>query len=159
MPKIIYCDGSCPRNGKRDATGGWNYLLVEGETLQTQTVVHSESGHELPNEELPNTSIRMELLAVIRALEYFKEPEDVIVHSDSAYVVNGINDKWYIRWFRTGKNTSGKVPANMDLWARLVDLVRFHRSVKMVHVKGHYGHRFNELADTFARQAVDRAFG
>ena len=148
----IYCDGSCLNNGAEAAVGGWNFLIVEGESLKDQEIIHSESGRFAPNKETPNTNIRMELMAVIKALEYFEEPEVLTIHSDSAYVVNGINQKWYIRWFKTGKNTLGKTPANLDLWSKLVDLIRFHAKVEMVHVKGHAGHKFQELSDSFARQ-------
>jgi ribonuclease HI len=152
MTKIIYADGSCSRNGEAKAIGGWNFLILEDMDGQ-ESLVDSVSGSSAPNLNCPNTNIRMEMQAVIEALKYFKEPEDFRIHSDSAYVVNGINKKWYVRWFLTGKNTLGKVPANMDLWKKLVTLVKFHKSVEMVHVKGHSGHKWQEISDTFARQA------
>ena len=150
--KLIYADGSCPTNGAPDAVGAWNFLVIEGPSsnIEKQKLVDSVSGYEEPDPELPNTNIRMELMAVIKALEYFEEPTKLIIHSDSAYVVNGVNQRWYLRWFRTGKNTLGKTPANLDLWTRLVDLVRKH-DVEMVHVRGHAGHKWQELSDTFAR--------
>ena len=147
--KEIYCDGSCIRNGAEDSPGGWNFIVIDHDT-----VIDSVSGSEVPNKKLPNTNIRLELMAVIKALEHFEEPEDLMIHSDSAYVVNGVNQGWYKRWFRTGKNSLGKRPANMDLWKRLVAQLKRHTSVKMIHVKGHSGHRWQELSDTFARQAA-----
>ncbi len=156
MSKIIYCDGSCLSNGSPNALGGWNFIIVGGpkEDLDKQVLVDSVSGHSPPNLDLPNTNIRMELQAVIEGLKYFKEPEELIIHSDSAYVVNGVNDKWYKRWFDTGHNSLGKVPANLDLWIELVDLINFHKKVDMVFVRGHSGHRFQELCDTFARRSA-----
>jgi ribonuclease HI len=153
MSVIVYADGSCPFNGSDVAVGGWNFLIMKGPPNKPdqQVLIDSVSGYEPPNPDLPNTNIRMELKAVIEALKYFKEPTEVIIHSDSAYVVNGVNDKWYQRWFKTGLNSLGKTPANLDLWVELVDLVKQH-TVKMVHVKGHSGHTWQELSDTFARQ-------
>jgi ribonuclease HI len=156
VSKIVYCDGSCLNNGKSTAVGGWNFLVVEGEDLDSQEIVYSESGYSLPNSEPPPTNIRMEMMAVIKALAHFQDPEHIIVHTDSAYVVNGLNQKWYINWFKTGKNSFGKTPANLDLWVQLVDLVNFHKSVRLVHVKGHTGHRFQELCDILARQTASK---
>jgi ribonuclease HI len=160
MMRILYSDGSCPENGKPMACGGWCAIEVKGgQNVETQELVSTSSGYELPDIGKPNTSIRMELLGAIAALSIVKEPckgitDRITFFSDSAYVINGINQKWYKSWFRTGKNSFGKEPANMDLWRRLVDIIDFHGAefIEAVHVRGHKGHRWQELCDSIAVQ-------
>lgn len=153
--RIFYSDGSCPDNGKNMACGGWCAVEVSDQPkIEDQNLIDTNSGYEIPNEFLPNTSIRMELLGAIAALSIPKEPSKVLFHSDSAYVINGITQKWYRNWFRTGKNSLGKTPANLDLWTRLVKLIEFHGEANITarHVKGHKGHRWQELCDSIAVQ-------
>ncbi len=146
--KIIYTDGSCPSNGKADAIGGWAWVEVDGFSTEAN-ILNKGSGRSEINKEQPNTSIRMELLAIIEALSSFKEPCLIYLRSDSAYCINGLAQKWYKTWFRTGLNSSGKKPANMDLWRRLVALVEFH-DVRPEHIRGHKGHVFQEMCDKMA---------
>lgn len=153
--RILYSDGSCPDNGKPMACGGWCAIEVKGgPSVEAQELVSTSSGYEIPDIGKPNTSIRMELLGAIAALTIPTEPSEITFHSDSAYVINGINQKWYKSWFRTGKNSFGKEPANMDLWRLLVDRIEFHgeRNITAVHVRGHKGHRWQELCDSIAVQ-------
>lgn len=148
---VMYTDGSCPRNGDADAVGGWAFVGIREPDLplEEQTSWIEVSGRCEPNLETPNTSIRMELLAAIKALQHIKPGNEVVLYSDSAYLVNGITQRWYVKWFATGKNAAGKVPANLDLWCPLVGLVE-ERKVRMIHIKGHAGHRWQELCDTLA---------
>ena len=147
----MYTDGSCPRNGSIDAVGGWAFVGVRNPDLpiNLQETWIEASGRMEANPELPNTSIRAELLAAIKALEHTRDGSSVVLYSDSAYLVNGITQRWYVKWFATGKNSAGMVPANLDLWHELVDLIKA-RTVRMIHIKGHAGHRWQELCDTLA---------
>jgi ribonuclease HI len=97
----------------------------------------------------------MELTACIEALACLKgESLDVVVYSDSAYLVNGMQQKWYERWERNGwLNYSRKPVENRDLWERLLALVRKHRVV-FRKVAGHSGVAMNERADELARMAI-----
>lgn len=148
---VMYTDGSCPRNGDADAAGGWAFLGVRDPSLplELQETWIEASGRMEPNTELPNTSIRAELLAAINAIKHTPKKSNITLYSDSAYLVNGVTRRWYVKWFATGKNSAGQVPANMDLWRTLVDLIK-ERTVRMIHIKGHAGHRWQELCDTLA---------
>lgn len=162
-PRILYCDGSCPTNGRKDAYGGWCFVEVCRDVDPDERLINMVSGGEAPKRGKPKiTSIRMELLAAIRALESVKEPSDIILHSDSAYLINGINDRWYMNWNMEGDRPYLKTPANLDLWGRLVELIRFHElrgpfKVKGIHIPGHKGHRWQELCDSMARQRANEA--
>ena len=106
------------------------------------------------------TNQRMELTACIEALECLKGDKlDVIVHSDSAYLVNGMQQKWYERWETNGwLNYSRKPVENRDLWERLLKVVRTHRVV-FKKVAGHSGVEQNERADQLARTAISELDG
>lgn len=155
---IIYCDGSCPDNGNPKALGGWAWLLVRDpdKPLDNQTIEALESGYLLPNPATPNTSIRSEMIAIIEGLSYLSCSSNIVLYSDSAYCINGLKQKWYKRWFQTGKNSLGKVPANIDLWKRLAELDQFHQ-ITPIHIKGHSGHRWQELVDSLAQQRSSEA--
>lgn len=142
--RILYTDGSCPRNGDKESVGGWAWVEVkDGEKFG------SGSGYCLPNKDLPNTSIRMELKAIIEALSTCHPGQEISLYSDSAYCINGIKQKWYLKWAKTGKNSLGKIPANLDLWNELIyQLGRV--KVYPYHVPGHRGHVFQEMCDTEA---------
>ncbi len=100
------------------------------------------------------TNNRMELLAVISALEALTRPSQVRVTTDSRYVQNGITD-WINNWKRNGWKTAAKKPVkNSDLWQRLDQLVATH-DVTWFWVKGHSGHPENELADSLANKGVE----
>jgi ribonuclease HI len=96
-------------------------------------------------------------MACIAALESLKAPADVVLHSDSRYVVNGINKGWARRWRANNWMRTKKDPAeNADLWARLLDLCDIN-SVRFVWVRGHAGNRENELCDKLATTAAEGA--
>jgi ribonuclease HI len=97
----------------------------------------------------------MEVTAVVRALQALPGPLHVV--SDSTYVVNCFKDRWWEGWQRRSwRNTQGKPVANQDLWRELIPLVvESGRPVSFEWVKGHSGHRMNDLVDLLATQAAD----
>ncbi len=112
------------------------------------------SERQLYGGEAETTNNRMELMAVIKALEALKRPVSVRVTTDSRYVQNGITE-WIANWKRNGWRTAAKKPVkNSDLWQRLDQLVQAHE-VQWAWVKGHSGHPENELADALANRGVE----
>ncbi len=135
----IYTDGACKGN---PGPGGWGALLVYGGKEK-----------ELFGGEKETTNNRMELLAVIRALEALTRPCQVRLHTDSQYVQKGISE-WIHGWKRNGWRTSSKQPVkNADLWQRLDELAAGH-AIEWRWVKGHAGHDGNERADQLANRGV-----
>ena len=135
-----YTDGACRGN---PGPGGWGVLL-------------RYNGHEkrLYGGEAETTNNRMELMAVIKALESLKKSCDVKLTSDSQYVLKGINE-WMANWKKRGWKTASKKPVkNIDLWQRLDQLQQNH-SIEWSWVKGHSGHIENEIADELANQGID----
>ncbi|MFC0588454.1 ribonuclease HI [Novosphingobium aquiterrae] len=138
----IFTDGACKGN---PGPGGW------GAVLRTD-----EREKELSGSDPATTNNRMELTAVIRALNALKQPCDVALHTDSRYVIDGITG-WVFGWQKNGwKNAAKKPVANADLWQDLLAAVRPHK-IKWVWVKGHNGHAENERADRLASNAADAA--
>lgn len=136
---LIWTDGACSGN---PGPGGW------GAILQTRGVER-----ELQGAEPQTTNNRMEMMAAIAALEALKRPVRVRLHTDSAYLRNGVT-QWIARWRRNGWRTAeGKPVANEDLWRRL-ELARAPHEVEWLWVKGHAGDPMNERADKLAREAV-----
>jgi ribonuclease HI len=138
----IYSDGACKGN---PGTGGWGALLVT-------------DGHrkEICGGEPNTTNNRMEMTAVIRALESLKRPSTVEVHTDSQYVQKGISE-WMPGWKRRNWRTAdGKPVKNQDLWLQLDALSQLHR-IEWKWVRGHNGHPENERADALANQGVLQA--
>lgn len=138
---IIYTDGACSGN---PGPGGWGAILIYGKRIK-----------EISGCEPQTTNQRMELTAVLRALEALKVTGwDAVVHSDSAYVVNAINNGWLQKWQANGWLNSKKEPvANQDLWIRLLYLMKQNR-VGFKKVRGHSGDVQNERCDQLARQAI-----
>ena len=138
----IYSDGACKGN---PGPGGWGALLVT-------------DGHrkEICGGEANTTNNRMEMTAVIRALESLKRPSTVEVHTDSQYVQKGISE-WMTGWKRRNWRTAdGKPVKNQDLWLQLDALSQLHR-IEWKWVRGHNGHPENERADELANQGVLQA--
>jgi len=136
----IFTDGACSGN---PGPGGWGAILRAGE--------HEK---EMYGGEADTTNNRMELLAVIRALETLKRPVKARVHTDSQYVQKGISE-WIHGWKARGWKTAAKQPVkNADLWREL-DAVQAGHDIQWVWVKGHAGHAENERADALARKGVD----
>ena len=136
----IYTDGACSGN---PGPGGWGAILRSG--------AHEK---EIWGGEPATTNNRMELLAVIRALNTLKRSVNVRVHTDSQYVQKGISE-WIHGWKARGWKTAAKEPVkNADLW-RALDEARDRHQVKWLWVRGHSGHVENERADELARRGVD----
>ena len=136
----IFTDGACRGN---PGPGGWGALLQVGATEK-----------ELWGGEPNTTNNRMELTAVIRALEALKRLVAVRIHIDSQYVQKGIS-QWIHNWKKNGWRTSDKKPVkNADLWQRL-DILSSQHDVAWIWVKGHAGHPGNERADKLANRGID----
>jgi ribonuclease HI len=137
---IIYTDGACSGNPGK---GGWGTLLMYG-----------ESKKEISGFDPATTNNRMELMAAIRGLEALKEPCRAEIYSDSAYLVNAINEGWLNRWVKNGWKTAAKKPVeNIDLWQDILKLIRLHR-VTFHKVKGHSDNPYNNRCDELARMAI-----
>jgi ribonuclease HI len=136
----VYADGACRGNPGR---GGWGVTLQVGSSVK-----------ELYGGEALTTNNRMELTAVIRALEALKRPATVRIHTDSQYVQKGIT-AWIHNWKRRGWRTAEKTPVkNDDLWRRLDELASIHR-IEWIWVRGHAGNVGNERADRLANMGID----
>ena len=141
MKKVtIYTDGACSGNPGK---GGWGAILMYGNAKK-----------ELSGAENDTTNNRMELTAVIRALEMLKEPCKVDLYSDSAYVVNAFIQDWITNWKNNAWRGSDKKPVkNLDLWIKLDELTRMH-DVTFIKVKGHADNEFNNRCDQLATGAI-----
>ena len=140
-PINIFTDGGCRGN---PGPGGWGALLQAGDAEK-----------EIWGGEPDTTNNRMELTAVIRALEALKRRAPVRIHTDSQYVHKGIS-QWIHNWKRNGWRTADKKPVkNADLWQRL-DLLTEEHSITWNWVKGHAGHPGNERADRLANRGIDQ---
>ena len=132
----IYTDGACSGNPGK---GGWGAVLIYGNIQR-----------ELSGFEEVTTNNKMELTACIGALKMLKEPCNVNLFSDSAYVVNAFNDDWISGWIKNNwRNSQKKEVANIELWKELIELTKFH-SVVFNKVKGHAGDKYNEICDALA---------
>jgi ribonuclease HI len=138
---VIYADGACRGN---PGPGGWAALLIQGE--------HEK---ELYGAEALTTNNRMELTAVIRALEALKKPGTTArVYTDSQYVIKGI-EEWLETWKARGWRTADKKPVkNQDLWEQLDALTARH-DLEWHWVRGHSGIEGNERVDALANRAID----
>lgn len=137
---IIYTDGACSNN---PGPGGYGVVMsYKGKEIQF-------SGREENT-----TNNRMELMAAIAALEILKFPCNVILHSDSSYLVNAYNNNWIQAWKKNGWKNSSKQPVkNIDLWERLDAQISKHK-VNFVKVKGHSDNEINNRCDKLATDAV-----
>ncbi len=140
----IFTDGACKGN---PGPGGWGALLRMG--------AHEK---ELSGSDPQTTNNRMEMLAVIRALNALTRPCEVKVHTDSRYVIDGMT-KWIHGWKRSGWINASKKPVrNADLWHELIEAAAPHK-IEWIWVKGHNGHVENERVDRLASNAADGAAG
>ena len=136
----IYTDGACRGN---PGVGGWGALLIWGDHRR-----------DIFGGEAETTNNRMELTAVIEALNTLKDACEVTLYSDSKYVLKGINE-WMTAWKKRGWKTAAKKPVkNQDLWMAL-DEARQRHSIRWHWVEGHTGVPGNEHADMLANRGID----
>lgn len=142
QPQVdIFCDGACLGN---PGPGGWAALL---RSRQHEKLISGNEPH--------TTNNRMELTAAIEGIRAIKRSANVVVYSDSQYVVRGMNE-WVGGWMARGwKNSAKKLVENVDLWQTLTALSAKHQ-VRWVWVKGHAGHPENERVDQAAREAAEQ---
>ena len=136
----VYTDGACKGN---PGPGGWAAILVA-------------AGREraLTGAEPATTNQRMELRAAVEGLRALTRSCDVSLYSDSAYLVNGMTQKWYVKWQRAGwVNSKGEPVKNRDLWEALLAELKRHE-VRFGKVRGHSGHAYNERCDALAKEAI-----
>ncbi len=143
MKKLdIYTDGACSGNPGK---GGWGAVLV-----------YKGAEKEISGAEKQTTNNRMELTAVIKALQLLKEPCEVNLTTDSKYVCDAVNKGWVYGWKKKGWIKSDKKPAlNADLWEELLEQLKIH-DVTFNWVKGHNGHPYNERCDKLAVSEYQR---
>ena len=136
----IHTDGSCLSN---PGPGGWAAILR-----------WRDNEREIVGHEPDTTNNRMELMAAIMGLNAVTRNMPIALHTDSRYVMNGVQD-WMPRWKANGWKTASKKPvANQDLWQQLDEAVSRHR-ITWHWVKGHAGDEFNERCDQLARGAAE----
>ena len=138
----VYTDGACSGN---PGPGGWGALLMYGTAKK-----------ELSGFEAGTTNNRMELTAAIEALSALKEPCEVELYTDSAYLCNAFLQRWLQSWQKNGWKKADKKPVeNRDLWERLLELTARH-SVKFHKVKGHADNEYNNRCDKLATGEIKK---
>lgn len=138
----IYTDGACSGNPGK---GGWCALIID-------------NGKEkiISGGEVYTTNNRMELTAVVEGLSALKEPCEVKLYSDSAYLVNAVEQGWIQKWLDRRWKTSDKTPVkNRDLWERIISLIKKHK-IAFNKVKGHSNNVNNNRCDAIAREEVTK---
>ena len=141
----IYTDGACSCN---PGPGGWGAVLL-----------YKEQEKRLSGFEDNTTNNRMELLAVIKALEELKEPCNIMLYSDSAYVVNAFLNNWIIEWQMNNWRTANrKEVKNIDLWQKLISFTKIH-NITFNKVKGHADNKYNNICDSLARSEIEKRQG
>ena len=133
---ILYTDGACSGN---PGPGGYAAILIY------KGIEKEISGGE-PN----TTNNKMEIMAVVKGLEMLKEPCNVTIYSDSAYVVNSIEMGWIFNWQKNNWKKKDKSSVkNIELWEEMLKLLKIH-NVKFVKVKGHSDNEYNNRCDKLA---------
>ena len=136
MKKVtIYTDGACSGN---PGPGGWGVILM-----------YKGKSKEISGAEEMTTNNRMELIAVISALEALNEPCEVELYTDSQYVSNAINLGWLESWQKKDWKRKGGEIKNLDLWVKMAPLLEKHK-VTFVWVKGHSDNEYNNRCDELA---------
>ena len=139
---IIYTDGACSNN---PGPGGWGAV-----------VMYKDVKKEISGFEDNTTNNKMEIMAVIQALELLKEPCNVKVYSDSAYVVNSISKGWVYSWKKNNWIKSDKKKAkNIDLWESILKCMNMHK-IEFIKVKGHSDNEYNNRCDELATGQIKK---
>jgi ribonuclease HI len=142
---IIYTDGACSGN---PGDGGWGAILRYG-----------EREIEISGFEQNTTNNKMELKAAIEALKRLKEPCEVELYSDSAYMINAFEKYWIKNWKTNGWKTSSKEEVkNSDMWKELDGFNSFHK-IKWIKVKGHADNEYNNRCDKLATGEIKKNKG
>ena len=143
MKKIeLYTDGACSGN---PGPGGWGAVLL-----------YKGAEKKLSGYAAESTNNRMELTAVIMGLCALKEPCEVTVYTDSAYISNAFHNGWTLDWERNGWINSQKKPVeNKDLWISLINQTKEHK-VRFVKVKGHSDNHYNNICDKLATDEIKK---
>lgn len=147
---VIYTDGGCRDNGAKENIGAIGIVLIYPKKD------YMKEYHEAYKN---TTNNKMELLAVIEGLKMLKEPCKVVIHSDSAYVVNAFNQNWIDNWRQKGwtRGKSGELK-NKELWKELYELIKIH-DVEFKKVKGHADNQYNNRCDELVNIAMDKFIG
>jgi len=144
----IYTDGSCRKNGQKDAIGAWGFVAL---THDQKCIMHEDCARCMGT-----TNQRMELEAVIQACNWAKPSalgpfDEVHIYTDSAYLHNCYHQKWYESWRANGWKNSKKQPvANQDLWEQLIPIFEDSRYY-FYKTAGHAGIYWNEYVDTMVQ--------
>ena len=139
----IYTDGACSGN---PGPGGWGCVLMYKEHTK-------ESSGGVEN----TTNNRMEITAALEALKLLKEPCQVDLYTDSAYLCNALEKKWLETWSKNGWKTASKSNVeNQDLWKELLAAMSQHE-IRFHKVKGHADNEYNNRCDKLAREAAQKA--
>ena len=135
----LYTDGACSGN---PGPGGYGAILI-----------FNGKEKEISGGEKETTNNKMEIMAVLEGLKMLKEPCEVTVYSDSAYVVNSIDKGWIYGWKKNSWKKSDKSTVkNIELWEEMLRLMNIHK-VKFVKVKGHSDNEYNNRCDALAVKA------
>ena len=138
----LYTDGACRGN---PGPGGWGAILV-----------YHGKDKELSGGEASTTKNRMELMAAIAGMSALREPCEIVLTSDSKYLVDAINKGWLASWKRNGWRKADKSAVlNVELWQKIDSLLEIH-DVSFVWVHGHTGHPYNERCDALATAYADK---
>ena len=138
----VYTDGACSGN---PGPGGWGAILEYKGTRKEHSCGEAQT-----------TNNRMEMTAVLRALEALKEPCRVVLCSDSKYVIDALSKGWAKKWRANGWKRGDKKPAlNPDLWEQLLNACERHE-IEYQWIKGHAGHPENERCDELAVEQAAR---
>lgn len=141
---IIYTDGACSGN---PGPGGWGAILM-----------YKEKKLELSGYEAHTTNNRMELMAPIQALTRLKEPCEVKIYSDSAYLVNAFRQNWLTNWQKRNWLKADKKPVeNQDLWKRILEFTHVH-DIEWIKVKGHADNPYNNRCDELATGEIKQHY-
>lgn len=139
---IIYTDGACSGN---PGVGGWGAILMYNGNAKEIAGYHKDTTNNI-----------MEITAVIESLKLLKEPCNVDLYSDSAYVINAFTQGWIESWELNGWRTANKEPVkNKELWEQIIKLSKIH-NVNWIKVKGHSDNEFNNKCDRLAKEEIKK---